>query len=419
MNAHTVPRLSRRLTLFDAVALGLGSMIGAGVFSAFAPAAAAAGWWLLAGLAVAGVIALFNAFASAQLAAQFPTSGGTYVYGREQIGPWAGFFAGWSFVIGKTASSAAVALTFAYYMFPAEWAKPVAVAAVLLLTVVNVLGITKTAFVTKILVAIALIGLVMVIVVGVTAPTPIEVFSEPSANFFGVLQAAGFLFFAFAGYARIATLGEEVIRPKSTIPRAILIALLLTLFVYTLAGYATLHALGPGVLATSAAPLEDVAALATNPLVEVAVRIAAAAATLGALVSLIAGIGRTTLAMARNDDVPRWFSSVHARFHTPHRAEITLGLAVSAVVLLTDVPQAIGFSSFGVLLYYFIANVSSFTQSKEHRRYPRWFAIAGAAGCLLLVVALPISSILWGVVVLGVGLIYRVIRRALIARSAR
>ena len=123
--------LARRLGLVDAIAIGLGSMIGAGVFAAFAPAAAAAGSGLLIGLTLAAVVAYANATSSAQLAAQFPTSGGTYVYGREMIGPWSGFFAGWSFVIGKTASCAAMALTFASYAAPAGWEKPVAVAAVL------------------------------------------------------------------------------------------------------------------------------------------------------------------------------------------------------------------------------------------------------------------------------------------------
>ncbi|HSP59438.1 MAG TPA: amino acid permease, partial [Ornithinimicrobium sp.] len=148
----TDPTLARRLGTTDAVVLGLGSMIGAGVFAAFAPAARVAGAGLLVGLALAALVAYANATSSAQLAAQYPTSGGTYVYGRERLGPWWGFVAGWGFVVGKTASCAAMALTFAAYAAPPGWERPVAVAAVAALATVNYHGVTRTAGLTRILV---------------------------------------------------------------------------------------------------------------------------------------------------------------------------------------------------------------------------------------------------------------------------
>lgn len=139
------PALERRLGTTDAVVIGLGSMIGAGVFTAFAPAAQAAGSGLLIGLAVAAAVAYCNATASAQLAAAYPTSGGTYIYGRERLRAWPGFVAGWGFVIGKTASCAAMALTYAAYAVPDAWQRPVAIAAVVLLAAVNYRGVTRTA----------------------------------------------------------------------------------------------------------------------------------------------------------------------------------------------------------------------------------------------------------------------------------
>ena len=160
------PGLARRLGTVDAVVIGLGSMIGAGVFSAFAPAAAAAGTGLLVGLGVAAVVAYCNATASAQLAAQYPTSGGTYVYGRERLGDWWGFLAGWGFVIGKTASCAAMALTFAAYAVPPAWQRPVAVAAVLALAAVNYRGVTRTARLTRVIVAVVLLTLAVVVAAG-------------------------------------------------------------------------------------------------------------------------------------------------------------------------------------------------------------------------------------------------------------
>ncbi len=402
--------ITRRLGLADAVVIGLGSMIGAGVFAAFAPAAAAAGTGLLVGLLVAGVVAFCNATSSAQLAAQYPVSGGTYVYGREVLGPWPGFFAGWAFIVGKTASAAAMALTFAAYAVPEPWVRPVAVAAVAALTFVNTRGVTRTAAVTRVLVAVTLVALAVVVALGAAAPTPSPAAAGLDWNPLGVLQAAGFLFFAFAGYARIATMGEEVRAPAVTIPRAITISLAVVLGIYLVVGLAALHALGPDELAGSVAPLADVAAVTGAAWAVPVVRVGAATAALGALLALVAGIGRTTLAMARTGDLPGWLAAVHPRFEVPHRAEAVLGAVVCGLVLLTDLRGAIGFSSFGVLLYYFIANVAAWRQDPGQRRYPRVLPVVGALGCLALAGSLPVASVAGGLAVLAAGLLYRSLR---------
>src|SRR5262245_36793786 len=208
-------RLERRLGVFDAVGIGLGSMIGAGVFAAIGPAAEAAGTGLLIGLAVAAVVAYCNATSSARLAARYPSSGGTYVYGRERLGPFWGYLAGWAFVVGKTASCAAMALTFASYAAPG-FDKPAAVVAVLGLTALNWRGVHKSALATRLIVAVVLVVLAVVVVAGLSSPAASADRLVPSGAFpvWGVLQAAGLLFFAFAGYARIATLGEEVRDPE-------------------------------------------------------------------------------------------------------------------------------------------------------------------------------------------------------------
>src|SRR5690349_5309817 len=261
-------------------------MIGAGVFSAFAPAAAAAGAGLLIGLAIAAVVAYCNATASAQLAAAYPTSGGTYVYGRERLGPWWGFLAGWCFVIGKTASCAAMALTVAAYAVPPAWQRPVAVVAVLGLAAVNYRGVTRTARLTRVLVAAVLAALAVVVVAclagGRADPAVLTDVRQPSRGVYGVLQSAGLLFFAFAGYARIATMGEEVRDPRRTIPRAITLALAVAVAVYTAVGAGALLVLGPARLAVSAAPLADAVRAAGSPWAVPVVVAGGAAAALGA-----------------------------------------------------------------------------------------------------------------------------------------
>ena len=226
---------------------------------------------------------------------------------------------------------------------------------------------------------------------------------------YGVLQGAGLLFFAFAGYARIATLGEEVRRPAQTIPRAILIALSSVVVLYAVVGGFVIRILGADAV-SSVAPLADIAHVAGWSWAAPAIRVAAATASLGALLALITGIGRTSLAMAREGDLPRFFAAVSARWHTPARAEIAVGLIIIAIVLVADLRGAIGFSSFGVLLYYLIANAAAFRQEGNARRYPRWMQALGATGCLLLWAMLPPLASLIGTGVILVGIAYRFVR---------
>jgi basic amino acid/polyamine antiporter, APA family len=402
--------------------IGLGSMIGAGVFSAFGPAAAAAGASLLVGLALAAAVAYCNAVASAQLAAEYPASGGTYVYGRERLGEWWGFVAGWGFVVGKTASCAAMALTFASYAVPnSAWGRhAAAAAAVAVLTLANLCGITRTAALARVLVAASIVALgVIVGAILSSGKASSEGFaglgSLERGGVHGVLQSAALLFFAFAGYARIATLGEEVRDPQRTIPRAIPIALGIVVVLYLAVGATALAGAGPERLAASATPLTAAVNAVGAAWAEPVVRAGAAVASLGALLALIAGVGRTTLAMARNGDLPRWLASIDARRSVPDHAELALGAVVIAMVLATDLRGAIGFSSFGVLVYYAVANASAFTQSEAHRRWPRGLNVIGCLACIVLVASLPRSSIIAGLIVIGVGLA----GRAFVTRARR
>lgn len=419
--AGASPTLERRLGLGAAIVIGLSSMIGAGLFSAFGPAAQAAGGGLLIGLLLALVVAWCNATSTAQLAAQYPSSGGTYVYGRERLGEWPGFVAGWGFVIGKTASSAAMALTFAAYAAPAEWLKPVAVAALIALVAINARGITRTAALARILVAHVLAGLAVIV-------TTAWVLAGPSAQtgaaamfdglgaalgsgpaWLGILQSAGLLFFAFAGYARIATLGEEVREPERTIPRAIIVTLATVAVLYAIVAVTMIVTIGVDGIAASRSPLAET--VAGVPWGTWLVGATAAIAALGALLAAIAGVSRTAFAMARNRDLPGWLDAIGARFRVPHRAIWVLGVGMLVLVLVGDIREVIGFSSAGVLLYYLIANVAAFTQRAPHRRYPRILQVIGALTCAVLIVTLPGWSLVGAGAVFAVGIAYRLLSR--------
>jgi len=411
----TNDELRRSLGVFDAVVIGLGSMIGAGIFAALGPAAHAAGSGLLLGLALAAVVAYCNATSSARLAALYPASGGTYVYGRERLGDFWGYLAGWGFVVGKTASCAAMALTVGSYAWPSQ-AHAVAVAAVVALTAVNYVGVQKSAWVTRIIVAVVLAVLAAVVVaVFGSGSVGADHLRLAGVTVGGVIQAAGLLFFAFAGYARIATLGEEVRDPARTIPRAIPLALAIALAVYALVAVAALAALGPRRLAEASAPLSEAVRVAGMGWLAPVVQVGAAVAALGSLLALILGVSRTTLAMARDHHLPHALTAVHPRFGVPHRAELLIGVVVAVLAATVDLRGAIGFSSFAVLIYYALANASAFTLRPDEGRPRRAIPVVGLLGCLVLACALPLSSVLSGVAVLGVG----VVAYAIPSRSER
>lgn len=429
--ALSTTALERRLDLKDAVVIGLSSMVGGGVFVSLGAAADIAGPLTLAAVMVAAVVALGNATSTAQLAAQYPSSGGTYVYGRRQLGPWWGFLAGWCFVIGKTASAAAMALVVAAYLVPAAFELPAAVALVVLMTAVNLVGITRTTRLATILVSIALLALAattgrLLWAVAASGEWSLaggpggllgaavgRVGGEPGSLtvVLTVAQAAAIMFFAFAGYARVATLGEEVRDPRRTIPAAILWALGLVFVLYLVLG-AVLLLVGPPATddglwgpAPFLTALRGVGAGAGWQLI---ITIGAAAASAGALLSLVAGISRTALSMAREGDLPRALAAVDAKHSVPRRAQIVIGVAVIIMVLVANQPLfAIAGSSFGVLLYYAVANLAAWTQTGEYRRYPRVLQAVGLVGCVLLVLSLPPVTVLSGVVLIVAGVLVR------------
>ena len=405
--------------------MGLSAMIGAGVFYVWAPAAAVAGSGLLIGLVIAAVIASLNALTSTQLAMAHPVSGGAYAFGRRYLGPWWGFTAGWMFMAGKTASAGAIALIAGSYLWP-DYARAVAVAAVVVFAAVNMAGIRSTARVSFVIVFVVLGGLaVLLAVVGYTgsvgsASPDLGVGGLTDAGAPAILQAAGLLFFCFAGYARMATLGEEVRDPQKTLPRAIITALGVTLALYFTIGVLCVTVLGPERLAASVSPLADVLAVASGgggaePWAVLA-RVVAAVACFGSLMGILAGLSRTGLAMARERDLPGPLGRISERTHAPVVAEASVAVLAIAGILLLGPTQMVGFSACTVLVYYAIAHLAALRQPAVERWLPRALPVVGLVGCLVLAVNLPWPGVVAAAGWLAVGLAARGIRLKLAAR---
>jgi APA family basic amino acid/polyamine antiporter len=394
-----VEQLRRRLGIPGATAIGVASMLGAGVFVVWAPATAVAGSAVLIALPLAAAIAALNATSTTRLAMRHPVSGGAYAYGRAELGPTAGFAAGVLFLLGKTASVAAIALVGGGYLWPG-FERPVAIALVVVLAVVNATGVRSTAIVSAIAAAVVIV--VLVAVLGLSVPDADASRLAGVAQPLGVLPATGLIFFAFAGYARIATLGEEVRDPVRTLPRAVLLAVATVFLLSAATLVALLAGLGVDGLAASRAPVAELA----GPGWDVAVRAAAGIACAGSLAGVLAGLSRTGMAMARDGELPSALARIGRRTATPIVSDAAVAVVAVVAVLLLEPAQVIGVSACAVLGYYAIAHLAAL-RAAQTLSLPRGIPVAGLAGCLLVALTTSWPALLGVVAVLALALAVR------------
>ena len=400
------PVLRRDLRLIDAVAIGLGAIIGAGIFVVTGVAARVAGPAFLVGLLIAGIAAACNALSSAQLAAAYPRSGGTYEYGYQVLSPRFGFAAGWMFLVSKLAAGGTVALGFGAAvaaLWPAVPPRAAGVVAAVLLTAANYVGVKKAGRLNTAVVAVSVSVLVLFIVAGI--PVFDRSHLSPFAPFGirGILEAAALLFFAYTGYARVATLGEEVHEPQKTIPRAIIIALSVSFVLYVAVSLVAVGAIGAEAMGMSASPLQAAAAVFPVKGMAQLVGVGAMTAMLGVLLSQVFGISRMVFAMARKADLPRALEHVHPASAVPDRAVLLAGLVIVAVALLGTLKWIVAGATFTILVYYTITNLAALRMPVEKKLYPNWIAALGMAFCLILAGSQRPVTIASGLVLLALG----------------
>jgi APA family basic amino acid/polyamine antiporter len=374
-------------------------MLGAGVFVVFAPASELSGSYLFLAIGIAGVIAALNARSMRQLSKVFPKAGGAYAFGKEYLSSNWGFLAGIAFILGKVGSVAAIALAAASYIYP-EAKVEVAFASLALMTSINVLGINRTAT-GALLLSVPTVALLLL--VGISGFQVAADESQDQSSIAGILPAAALIFFAFAGYARVATLGPEVKNPSENIPKAITLSLVFVIAIYFLVANALQAQLGTA-LQFSIAPIQDFAAIALPWLPAQLVVLVAATACLGSLLSLLAGISRTAEAMAKDSELPRFIGLRSKRFDSPWVADLLILGIASALLVSGDITWTIGISSFAVLVYYAIANLAAFRQLTSKQPVGRFLALIGAALCLGVGFFVPIESLLVATVVLALAM---------------
>lgn len=419
------PRLKRAVGVPGAVLMGLGSILGTGIFVSIGIAAGIAGPSIVVAVLLAAAVATFNGLSSAQLAASHPVSGGTYEYGYRYLHPALGFTAGWMFLCAKSASAATAALGFAGYVLAATGHSSVtsrivlAVVAVVALTAVVAGGISRSNRANSIIVTLTLVALGGFVLAGLPtaltgATAQLEDYfagSGPHGETSAFLQATALMFVAYTGYGRIATLGEEVHEPRRSIPRAIVVTLVCTAAIYALVAFVAVGAAGPAGLAEAtrraAAPLEVIARNFDVPGVAWLVAAGAVTAMLGVLLNLLLGLSRVVLAMARRGDLPTVFARVDAERSSPTASVWLVGALIAGLTTLGSVETTWSFSAFTVLVYYAITNLAALRLPSEARLYPRWIPALGLLCCLGL--AFWVEPRIWatGIALIAGGLLWQ------------
>ena len=398
--------LQRVLGLKDAVGVGLGAIIGAGIFVVTGVAAGVAGPAFLIGLMIAGAVASFNGISSAQLAAVYPQSGGTYEYGYNLLNPAMGFSAGWMFLLSKLSAAGIVAIGFGSYfhqLVPAFSPMVYSVSAIVLLTIANLLGIKKAGTMNLVIVLVTVLSLVYFMFSGLGAVDTNNFTPFAPFGVLGIAEASAILFFAFTGYARIATLAEEVVAPEKTIPRAVIITILTAIVLYAAVSFVAVGVLGAEGMAESRSPLQMAAGNMTTPGIGVVITLGAATAMLGVLLSQILGISRMLLAMGRRNDLPAFFEKIQPNTSVPHLGILFTSGVVLAITLLGSFEFVVRSATFTILLYYSITNLAAMKQPLKQQLYSRAIPWLGLAGCLAMSVSLPLNVIVSGIILLVVG----------------
>jgi basic amino acid/polyamine antiporter, APA family len=420
--------LKRELGVWGATALGLGSIVGTGVFVSIGIAAGVAGPAVILALVIAAFVALCNGLSSAQLAAAHPVSGGTYEYGYEFLGPIAGFSAGWLFMIAKSASAATAALGFSGYLLHAlgytasTLYVPIALIVIAAVTALVLLGIRRSSNANMLIVGATFLALTLFVLFGIghTAANaavnlvPFFAPEEGATPLTALLHASALMFVAYTGYGRIATLSEEVRAPERTIPRAVIVTLGITLLLYVSVAVVGISAVGSQAFGDAAeadgAPLE-IAARAFSPTIATVVSVGAVTAMLGVLLNLVLGLSRVLLAMGRRRDVPGLFARLDESGATPYGAVIAVGVIIAILAFTGDVRTTWSFSAFTVLLYYAITNVAALRLPEDKRRYPRWIPITGLIACIGLAAFIDPAIILLGLGLIAVGMLWYFVAR--------
>jgi APA family basic amino acid/polyamine antiporter len=406
--------LKREIGLFGATALGIGAIIGSGIFIVTGIVAGIAGPGMIISVLIAGIIALFSAMSVAELSAYNPEEGGTYAFAQKLISPFAGFIAGWIWIFSNIFVGAAVSLGFAHYfvtVFPAIPVKGIGAIICLIFIIINYIGLKESTLLNNTLVTLKVLILLFFVAFGLGFFRGSHVTPFAPAGISGILSGTALIFFAYTGFARVTIMAEEVLEPDKTIPRSIYLALAISTILYALVSVIAVGLVGASGLSQSESPLADAIRITGSPSAVLLISSGAMIATASVLLTTIMGISRIMFAMSRKGDLPAFLNRIHPRFSTPHYAIWITGAFMIAAILFADLVLVVAVSTFSMLIFYLIANIAAFRIPLKYRQYPAIVPVIGAVSCIGLIVFLNVSSWIIGIIGLTIGMIWFWIRK--------
>jgi APA family basic amino acid/polyamine antiporter len=412
--------LKREIGLFGATALGIGAIIGSGIFIVTGIVAGMAGPAMIISVLIAGIIALFSAMSVAELSAYLPEEGGTYAYAQKLISPFVGFIAGWIWVFSNIFVGAAVSLGFAHYfatLFPAIPVKGIAVIICLIFIIINSVGLKESTILNNLLVTFKVLILLFFIAFGLGFFSTTNLTPFAPSGISGILGGAALIFFAYTGFARVTIMAEEVHDPRVTIPRSIYLALAISTVLYIFVSIIAVGLVGAPALSQSGSPLADAIRVTGSSPAVLLISLGAMIATASVLLTTIMGISRILFAMSRKGDLPVFLTHIHPRFNTPHFAIWISGACMIAAILLADLTLVVAVSTFAMLVFYLIADIAAFRIPSDYQQFPRIVPVIGAVSCIALIGFLTINSWIIGCIGMAIGMVYYGIHRQAAKRS--
>ncbi|MGV8174989.1 MAG: APC family permease [Methanothrix sp.] len=407
-------QLRRTLGLFEITLSGIGTIVGAGIYTLIGEAAGLAGNAIWISFALSAVAAIFTGLSYAELASMFPRDSAEYEYASQAFGHLPAFIIGWLIILSGVIGAAVVSLGFAGYFEALTGASPLPSALLLLalLSAITCVGIKQSARMTIAFTSIGILGLVFIILLGAPYLCRTDLLEMSPLGFSGIFQASALIFFAFLGFEEIVKLTEEAKDPEKNIPRGLILAISASIVLYIMVALSAVSVLGWERLSQSSAPFADIARSALGPNASLIISVMALFATANTALLMLLASSRIVFGMTRSGCMPRILAYVNSRTRTPLAATLFCMALAMAFVFLEDIAFVTNVSNFTVFVSFMVINAALIVLRCKRPGLRRPFQVPLSCGRIPL---LPVMGILFNafmlaqlsrtVMAVGIGLI--------------
>jgi APA family basic amino acid/polyamine antiporter len=408
--------LKRELGLLEATLAGVGVILGAGIYALIGQAAGLAGNSVWISFGFASLIAIFTGLSYAELSSMYPKASAEYEYTNNAFGSKLAFVIGWLIIFSGVVGASAVSLGFAGYFnalfdIPLEYS---AVVLILALSFILFYGIKESARVAIVFTLIEAGGLILIFIIGLPYLGHVDYFDMPN-GFKGIFEASALIFFAFIGFEGVVRLSEETRNPEKNIPRALILALIISIILYMAVAFSTVSVVGWEKLSQSDAPFATVAFEALGNDAFILLSVIALFATANTVLLMLLGASRMTYGMADSFSLPNTFAKIHPKRRTPWIAIITVTILSILFLFAGNIAFLANVTNYTLFLTFIVINAAIIWLRFKEPQLTRPFRIPinignlpllpiiGLVSCLFMLLQMDISILIVGVLLTIVG----------------